>query len=708
MIAGISAAYRHSRYWTPSSTCHLKGRSKKENKSDVMDTNVADRPNTNTVSSVCQTLITSVQKTATDVTAFVRRCRSARVDLAPTMRELSELQMVLQLLGDHDREQGGKKGAIPEELQMHLQPILTNCISTVLRIYSVLRQHGSEEGEGHLKWSAQGQHDVRELENLLVVYRSVLGLVSDLVSILVSSGSLDSPGQSSAGGMTPSGLRLPDVLQELQGLRLSVLASQGNATLAGQHLALQVHLGHIIAYALTMAKSEDWEKAVKTMDEAQKRTMATTGKDDMRGSIPATAPLRRIATTNETGKGVGDNYIVLDKGFENFLVGEDGSRSTSLLFAPHTTPEPGSLMAGGPSTGMMIMDGAGLPGMSGTNTSLQPMLQSNSSSANSRKTIVRRASGQQQNTMLYTTEKEVAIPMTKGHEEVTEEALAFAQVPVHILGRLSLNLVGHVYTGTAVDNSTDPMPGNVSGSSDQTSYNQSLSTRNTEEGFFDDDAASTRTSDMGSLHDGDLQFSQLDLSKPPPATMNEPLPPSKTTLASKTSFGSQEMPGLEHVQEEPLSQQLLPPLPLPPASIPTSQSLPPPLPPPPSQQSLSAAPTPTPTIVYPVSYSESQQVPHAPPRIPQPYQHERIPSTSTTQSIVYGPHRPPPPPSGYGSHSLREMRSISTMNTHTFINMQKPLPRTPLVYIPAYPGPFVKTKAVVVGNFSCGKTCLIT
>lgn len=31
-----------------------------------------------------------------------------------------------------------------------------------------------------------------------------------------------------------------------------------------------------------------------------------------------------------------------------------------------------------------------------------------------------------------------------------------------------------------------------------------------------------------------------------------------------------------------------------------------------------------------------------------------------------------------------------------------------MVYIPDYPGPFIKKKVVVVGNFSCGKTCLIT
>lgn len=612
-----------------------------------MDTDLADRRSTATVGSVCQALISSVQKTAMNVTAFVRRCRSARADLAPTTRELSELQMVLELLDDHGL-QGGGQGAIPKELQAHLRPILTNCITAVLRVDGVLRQYGSKEAEGALSWTAQARDEVRDLERSLGTYRGVLGLVSDLVSILVSSGKDEGQGANSAGSITPDGLKWPDVLRELHALRSSALTSQSNATLAGQHLTLQVHLGHIIAYAETMAKSKDWEKAVKALEKAQGKTAAAE-KEEVRGSIPVTAPLRKISATQETGASIGDNFIVLNRGFENLLVRDDGGRSTSFLFASHSTPEPGSLMAGGPSTGMMIMDGAGLPEMSGTNTSLQPIMRSNSGSANPRKHLGRRTSGQQQHAMIYTTEKEVAVPMTTGRrgpeEEITEEALAFAQVPVHILGRLSLNLVGHVYTGTTSHNPNEPNPGNMSRSSDQTSYNHSLMTMKTDEGYFDD-GASARTSDEGSLHDGDLQFSQLDLSKP---ATSQPLPHSQSTLGSQTLFGAQIPASHQLMQQQPPPPQSLPPLPPAPPPPPLSQPLPP-LPP------------------------SSQQA---------------------------------PPTTGHG-HSLREMRSISTMNTHAFMNMQKPLPRTPLVYIPTYPGLFVKTKAVVVGNFSCGKTCLIT
>lgn len=712
----------------------------------VMDTDVTHRsPETASIGSLCQALASSVQTTVMDVTAFVRRCRSARADLALATRELSELHMVLALLGgDHESRGGGpagrQKGArIPKELQAHLRPVLTTCIAAVLRIDGILRQHGSgAEGEGTPEWTAQARDEVRDLERSLGTCRGVLGLVSDLVSILASSGSQE--------GVTPDGLRLPDILGQLHNLLRS-----SSSTLAGQqHQTLQAHLGHIIAYAETLAKSKDWEKAAKSLDDAQEKTAAAE-KEEVRGSIPVMAPLRRIpgstsravTTTTQDAGGMGDSFIVLNRGFENFLVREDGGGrrcSASLLFAPtHRGPEPGSLMAGGPSTGMMIMDGAGLPGMSGTNHSLQPVVQGSTTQANPRKHLGRRTSS-----VIYTTEKEVAIPVPR--DEVTDEALAFAQVPVHVLGRLSLNLVGHVYTG---NKNHSPGQGNVSGgssSADQTSYyNHSLLTVRTDEGCFDD-GASARTSDAGSLHDGDLQFSQLDLSKPAPPSgavsmsISQPLPlaspPSSqttTTLVSRTPlFASQiTIPASSSSQQQPLPPPLalpptqpLPPLPLPPSSSSQQPALPAVLTSTPAATSQPRPrPRPSPQPLQ-SSGSSNNNPPEPGQQAPPPHHHqhqhrdERVAPTNVQSRsasaplVYYGPPPPPPAPPGGHHHGLREMRSTSTMNTHAFMtaamNAQKPLPRTPLMCIPTYPGPFVKTKAVVVGNFSCGKTYLIT
>lgn len=256
-------------------------------------------------------------------------------------------------------------------------------------------------------------------------------------------------------------------------------------------------------------------------------------------------------------------------------------------------------------------------------------------------------------------EKEVATSEGRKVGEVTEEALAFAQVPVHVLGRLSVNLVDQLYS----NNHSLSVPG-----SDKTSFNQSLSTIKTEEEEGEgDDVTSTGTSDTGSFRDGNLNFSQLDTSKLPPP---RPPPAAAASISQNSRFWS------------------------------TTQTHHPVPHPPPSTESLALT-----TSSYPASQRTEDSLTqlnntYGPP--PDDAQslassHLKPESRSTTTTTTTYGHR----------GGVRQMQSVSTMNTETF-RMQKPLPKAPIVYIPGYPGPFIKKKAVVVGNFSCGKTCLIT
>ncbi|KKY35048.1 hypothetical protein UCDDA912_g04998 [Diaporthe ampelina] len=429
------------------------------------------------IASACLALESTVGKTVADVTNFVRHCRPARADLTPITRELSELQMVLELLNDFGQygQYGGdrQQDAIPQQLQAHLRPILSNCITVVLRIDGVLRRHGQSEADGSAKWTAEGKTEMAELRPSLEVHRGALGHISDLISISISRAS-DGGGSSDA---EEPELQVQDVIQDLQEVRSSILISDSNATLARQHFALQVHLGQIIAYAETLNKQDPWDEAAIPSD------LLVSGTDTHRTGITPS----RVSTAASSYR----------------------------------------------------------------------------------------------------------------EEEITEEALAFAQVPVHIMGRLSLNLVGHVYTNNS----------GRSGS-DGTSFNRSISTFETEgeveEAEAEGYAASTGTSDTGSLRDGHLQFSQIDVTQVTPPAAHEAHPG-------------------EHV----------------------------------------------------------------------------LPQQAAGHQPVQALQQPPP------SREIHEQASMSTMNTQTFLQ-GKPLPRTPLVYVPQYPGPFTRKKVVVVGNFSCGKTCLIT
>lgn len=616
------------------------------------------------IGSACSALIITAHRVSTDVTNFVRGCRSARVDLAPVTRELSELQMVLQLLDDYDVQ----NGAVPEELQSHLVPIITNCATVVQRADGVLRRH--TEAQGGRMWTVEGRNEMAELAKAMGVHRGVLGLVSDLVAILVSR---RTPNDGSADGRTGEQLQVSDVLEAFRALGSSIVMSYSNATLARENFALQVHLGQIVTYTETLASTEEWDDAVKTLDAAQ-RTSSPTRSQKIRGSIPVPAPLRRRSFAD---KGTG-SVCIPNKGLENLLPlgppeNYESNRPASMFFTPNRVPGADTFAAGGeaPVTGFIVMDGfinsdqgnalsspvvpgqaqkSDYLGISGTESRPvsrttfghqhfgdQPVTTAevppwNPSSRGSQLTRPARplTAGLE---VVISQEKEVA-PGGSKEEEVTEEALAFAQVPVHILGRLSVNLVGQLY------------PNNRSGGSDKTSFNQSLSTVKTdEEGAECEDAASTGTSDTGSLRDGNLQFSQLDISKLLSQSVPHPTPRSQT----------------------------------PPGSQP--------------------APTSADSLFRSSSYAASQRTDDSTLPISSPPSQDATPLSNS--------HLKPGSQLTGGPHGLSQMQSISTMNTETF-NMQKPLPRAPIVYIPGYPGPFIKKKVVVVGNFSCGKTCLIT
>lgn len=596
------------------------------------------------IGSACQALIATVHKISADVTNFVRRCRSSRADLAPVTRELSELLMVLQLLDDYDARAAGT--AMPEELQAHLRPVLTNCGTVAQRIDAVLDRHAVAAAG----WTAAGRDEVDELAKSLGVHRALMGLVADLTAVSVSR-------RRSSGGEEEQ-LEVAAVLEELRALGSSIVISYSNATLAREHFALQVHLGQIVAYAETLVRSELWEDAVKELDgaagEGEGEGDSPDPSDVRTSTVPA--PLRRNLSAESDVTAVG----IPNRGLEKLLSpGPPGAnRPASTFSSPNRTPEPDASADGrAPATGFFVMDGF-LNSDHGYNATTLPVqlasqdrwrkdagVPKTGSRSSSRGTRSPRQSGEEavgasraapapmdarylqeaRSRRPSASGLEVAIPDEKevngayeGEGRVSEEALAFAQVPVHVLGRLSVNLAGHPYN----DNSSRGE------GSDQASYDPSLSTIKTaeveDEGDYDD-TASNGTNALG----GHLQFSQADISK---------LPLSESRSQSESS--------------SPLSSDR-------------------------------------------TNDSNLRPPSHASPN-----------SRSNSQSVS-GARPPPPPPPPGDQQGLREMLSKSTMNTQNLV-MQKPLPKAPIVKIPGYPGPFIKKKAVVVGNFSCGKTCLIT
>lgn len=617
-----------------------------------MESTSTTRPES-TVGSACQALISTADQVSTDVTNFVRRCRSARTDLAPVTRELSELQMVLQLLNDFEAH----RSAVPEELQAHLRPIMANCIGVVVKVHDVLRR---QEVAG---WTVEARDEVGELAKSLGVHRGVMGVVADLISVLVAR----DYGHGHGRGGSDEYARIDTLLGELQALGSSLVISYSNATLAREHFALQVHLGQIVTYTETLAPRTDlWQDAVRTLDDKAQET----------AGYAAAVGVRNSGLENLLPPGSPGIY--------------DENRPPSMFFTPKRTADPkpsAEIESAGPSgTGFIVMDGFinSAQNGAGTNPTVpyygdvqqassqhltvpgsepQPSQRNYDHRNSTESFLVPRPISQHLQQPIPSTVQEsasglqVLIPDEKELAEedvVSDEALAFAQVPIHVLDRLSVNLVGHVYGGSPSTAEEEPS-GSQSHSTTRTSQDENVWDRS--------DAVSASTNDTDGLRDGHVHVAKVHASAA--ASTTQPNTNSQPPSRSPTPLG-------HHHQQ----QQLLP------ASHPLALI--------PSNPASQAASQPT---------DDSNTISNSRPVINSHQFSPHLRAPSNNGSSTYAGHN--------GLREIQSASSIKTINTQSYMS-QKPLPRAPLVYIPGYPGPFIKKKVVVVGNFSCGKTCLIT
>lgn len=644
--------------------------------------------------------------------------------------------MVLQLLNDFEAQ----RGAVPDELQLHLRPIITNCISVVCKVQEVLQR---QEVAG---WTVEARDEVGELAKSLGVHRGVMGVVADLISVLISREEAAGEQGVSNNNDKDEHAQIRVLLKELQALGSSLVISYSNATLAREHFALQVHLGQIATYTETLVRMDDpttdpWQDAVRTLDEAERMagldqqttTTISTSTSAMRGSIARPAPLGR-------GNSMDGNVAaasVRNRGLENLLpLGPpetyDGSRPPSMFLTPPRRVSglkpPAEIESAGPlGTGFIVMDGFMNSAQAGTTTESvgsccddrqHPSIQHSSllgseTSSDWRRSGESRSSKELSSAQLNAQRLksippavregasglEVQVPNEKelaADEGVSDEALAFAQVPIHVLDRLSVNLMGQVYGGSTCPSTPPPQERSNAAGSQSHQSTKGTSQETKEANTWDrGEAASYTTGDASALQNGRPENAfQIDVAKTA-ASKASTTPKSHSHInpqplsQPQTPLGQQDH---HHQQPQPQPQQLFPashPLSQIPSNLLTSQ-------PALSQIAMNEFTT---TVIVPASPRPSfQQL----SPLPSPHPHHHLRSASTNSSFLSV---------NYNS-GLRETTSSSTIKTANtqsyFMSTQKPLPRAPLVYIPDYPGPFIKKKVVVVGNFSCGKTCLLT
>ena len=130
----------------------------------------------------CISLISTIGKTSSFITSFVRRCRAARYDLDNISRELTSLENVLSLLKDDIDTTNDQ--AIPETLQKEIATIIANCGRVLEELVELLRRHNGGVGQA-VCWATTGTQDAAKLRSSLDAYRGALNLALDLLTLYV-------------------------------------------------------------------------------------------------------------------------------------------------------------------------------------------------------------------------------------------------------------------------------------------------------------------------------------------------------------------------------------------------------------------------------------------------------------------------------------------------------------------------------------------
>lgn len=198
----------------------------------------------------CLTLIGIASKTSLAVTTFIRGCRDARSDLTSISGELTQLQLVLELLKD-DADVTDDR-IIPQSLQAQILSIIANCSGVVDKVNKVLQKYATKTGPA--KWTTYGKTEVDGLRMSLEAHRGSLSLVLELVSVSLSKAIKEDTAatRSEVRDIKQDTSHIPHIMAELAELRAVVAAG-------GQNYVLEQYLDSLTSYAETVCLDAVWD-----------------------------------------------------------------------------------------------------------------------------------------------------------------------------------------------------------------------------------------------------------------------------------------------------------------------------------------------------------------------------------------------------------------------------------------------------------------
>lgn len=198
----------------------------------------------------CLTLIGVASKTSLAVTTFIRGCRDARSDLTSISGELTQLQLVLELLKDDTDVTDDR--IIPQSLQAQILSIIANCSDVVDKVNKVLQKYATKTGPA--KWTTYGKTEVDGLRMSLEAHRGSLSLVLELVSVSLSKAIKEDTAatRSDVRDIKYDTSHIPHIMAELAELRAVVAAG-------GHNYVLEQYLDSLTSYAETVCHDVVWD-----------------------------------------------------------------------------------------------------------------------------------------------------------------------------------------------------------------------------------------------------------------------------------------------------------------------------------------------------------------------------------------------------------------------------------------------------------------
>ncbi|KAM0226797.1 hypothetical protein ACHAPO_012063 [Fusarium lateritium] len=285
------------------------------------------------ITTACIGLIGAVATTTLSVTNFTRECREARSDLTSINGELSQLQLILELLRDDTTASDDR--ILPESLQEQILSIIDNCSAVVSKINLVLDKHSGKVGA--LKWATFGKNEVIGLRISLEAHRASLNLALELVSVSLSKAIKNDTKaiRTDVHDIKQDTSQISQIMDELTRLRAIVAGGDVPAATIGQNYVLQQYLDDLTSYAETVCNDVEWEtnSSVQALSHSSSRS-------GLQKESPA--PVIQIETSADTSSQVASlpNSRAYDEGGDTCLQPTrsvstgDTSQNTSQINVP--------------------------------------------------------------------------------------------------------------------------------------------------------------------------------------------------------------------------------------------------------------------------------------------------------------------------------------------------------------------------------------